>query len=96
MRGIAPTHRDLNLNLEELVLQDNLLAGEGLDAEEEESETSPEHYRVVTCCGSCHSPVRLCVAAASSAHLKVFEGLLLEGLWIVCLRCSQRDRHGRQ
>ncbi|AFQ52498.1 putative E7 protein [Canis familiaris papillomavirus 13] len=95
MRGLAPTNRDLDLELGELVLPENLLSSERLDTEEEESEPDPQHYRVVTNCGRCHSTLRVFVAVLSVFQLRTFEQLLLDGFTIVCLRCSQQQSHGR-
>lgn len=94
MRGIAPTNRDLGLNLDELVLPENLLSDETLDTEEEESQ--PEHYRVVTDCNRCHCSLRLCVAVQSSFHIRALQTLLLDGLSLVCQRCTRELNNGRR
>ncbi|AGU62950.1 E7 protein [Mustela putorius papillomavirus 1] len=86
MIGNTPTIKDVDLDLQELVLPDNLLANETIDAEEE-VEPEPQRYRVVTSCNICHNTLRLFVQVAEESLIRGFQQLLLQGLGIVCPEC---------
>lgn len=95
MIGNQPTNANLNINLEDLVLPENLLAEESLspDVDPEEEERQP--FWVDTCCGTCNASVRVSIIATQSAVCLL--RVLLQGeLSIVCVRCSKdRLRNGR-
>lgn len=95
MIGNQPSKECLNINLEELVLPQNLIAEESLspDVDPEEEERQP--FSVDTLCGTCNASVRLCITATSSAVCLL--RVLLQGeLAIVCVGCSKgRLRNGR-
>lgn len=95
MIGNQPSKECLNINLEELVLPQNLIAEESLspDVDPEEEERQP--FSVDTFCGTCNASVRLCITATSSAVCLL--RVLLQGeLAIVCVGCSKRRlRNGR-
>nr|AYA94668.1 MAG: E7 protein [Human papillomavirus] len=95
MIGNQPSKECLNINLEELVLPQNLIAEESLspDVDPEEEERQP--FSVDTFCGTCNASVRLCITATSSAVCLL--RVLLQGeLAIICVGCSKgRLRHGR-
>lgn len=95
MIGNQPSKECLNINLEELVLPQNLIAEESLspDVDPEEEERQP--FLVDTFCGTCNASVRLCITATSSAVCLL--RVLLQGeLAIVCVGCSKgRLRNGR-
>lgn len=95
MIGNQPSKESLNINLEDLVLPQNLVAEESLspDVDPEEEERQP--FSVDTFCGTCNASVRLCITATSSAVCLL--RVLLQGeLAIVCVACSKgRLRHGR-
>lgn len=95
MIGNQPSKESLNINLEELVLPQNLIAEESLspDVDPEEEERQP--FSVDTFCGTCNASVRLCITATSSAVCLL--RVLLQGeLAIVCVGCSKgRLRNGR-
>ena len=95
MIGNQPSKECLNINLEELVLPQNLIAEESLspDVDPEEEERQP--FSVDTFCGTCNASVRLCITATSSAVCLL--RVLLQGeLAIVCVGCSKgRLRNGR-
>ncbi|AAU21226.1 E7 [Canis familiaris papillomavirus 2] len=89
MRGSSPIIRDIDLELEELVLPANLLSGETLETEEEELQREPGRYRVVTLCNICHSSLRLFVEVADESLIRLFQQLLLDGLGIICATCHK-------
>nr|AYA93832.1 MAG: E7 protein [Human papillomavirus] len=95
MRGEQPALRDINVDLEELVIPAPLLAEESLspDADPEEEERQP--YTIDTCCVTCKSGVRITIVATSAA-VRTLQLLLFSELGINCTRCSkQLFRHGR-
>jgi hypothetical protein len=96
MRGEQPDIRDVELNLESLILPENLLSNESLSPDtegEEEEELFP--YRIDSCCYSCGTGVRLCVVASNTA-IRDLQQLLLVGLNLLCPGCSrQQVHHGR-
>lgn len=98
MRGNAPTIRDVELNLEELVLPQNVLAAnESLSSDDEgqEEEQMPP-YNVDTCCGTCSTRIRVAVCATRTG-IRTLEELLVSGhLGFVCPPCARNHcRHGR-
>lgn len=95
MRGEKPTLRDINVDLQELVLPVPLLAEESLspDADPEEEEQHP--YTIDTCCHTCKAGVRLSIVATATA-VRTLQVLLFAELGINCTACSKRlYRHGR-
>lgn len=95
MIGNQPSKECFNINLEDLVLPQNLIAEESLspDVDPEEEERQP--FSVDTFCGTCNASVRLCITATSSAVCLL--RVLLQGeLAIICVGCSKgRLRNGR-
>nr|AYA93642.1 MAG: E7 protein [Human papillomavirus] len=95
MIGQQPTKESLDINLEDLVLPQNLIAEESLspDVDPEEEERQP--FWVDTCCGTCSASVRVSILATASAVCLL--RVLLQGeLSIVCTGCSKgRLRNGR-
>lgn len=95
MIGQQPTKENLDINLEELVLPQNLIAEESLspDVDPEEEERQP--FWVDTCCGTCNASVRVSILATASAVCLL--RVLLQGeLCFVCTGCSKgRLRNGR-
>lgn len=95
MRGDRPTVKQLDIDLEELVLPINLLSDEQLPVEEEVEVELKEPFRVSTCCGICHTNVRLFVLATTPA-IRGLEQLLLEDLNVVCVSCAKKEsKNGR-
>lgn len=95
MIGLQPTKEDINIELEDLVLPQNLIAEESLspDVDPEEEERHP--YWVDTCCGTCKASVRLCILATSTAVCNL-SFLLQAQLSLVCTKCSKgRLQNGR-
>nr|AYA94722.1 MAG: E7 protein [Human papillomavirus] len=97
MIGKEPSIKDVELNLNELVLPENLLCDEeslSPDCEPEE-EQSISTYKVDCHCYICGTGVRVCVAATFPA-IRLLEELLLGGLNLLCPRCSRGHfHHGR-
>lgn len=94
MIGVQPNVEDLNIELDELVLPQNLVANESLspDVDPEEEERQP--FLVDTCCGTCNTSVRVCILATSAAVCTL--RVLLQGeLLFVCTPCAKGRRHGR-
>lgn len=97
MIGKESTIKDIELNLNDLVLPSNLLCEEeslspDCEAEEEQSVTT---YKVDSHCYICGTGVRVCVAATTPA-IRLFEELLVGGLTLLCPRCSRGHfHHGR-
>lgn len=99
MRGNQPTVRDVELNLNELVLPENLLCDEGEESLspdcEPEEEQDVQTYRVDTQCYICGTGVRICVAASEPA-IHLLQELLFGSLSLLCPRCSRGHfHHGR-
>ena len=94
MIGAQSNYQDLNIELEDLVLPQNLIAEESLspDVDPEEEEQKP--YWVDTRCGTCTASVRVCILATSAA-VCTLQILLQRELSIVCTRCSKGRQHGR-
>lgn len=84
--------KDIELDLQELVLPANLLAEDEEIVEAEEVEPPGNSYRIVTCCVSCHSTLRLWVFATSD-QIRVQQELLLAGLGIICPGCAKSHCH---
>ena len=94
MIGERPTIRDINVNLEELVLPDKLLWSESLSPDSEPEEER-DLYSIDTCCNFCHCRIRVVVFATGSA-ITLFEQLLFGQLSFLCPRCSRgTSQHGR-
>lgn len=87
--------RDIELDLNEIVLPANLVADETLDSVDIEEEPKSE-YKVDTCCNTCSASVRLVVAATGDGirHLEFL--LVHDRLAIVCARCARNRRDGRR
>lgn len=97
MRGQEPTIRDINLNLEELVLPLNLLSDEDEPPVGDDSVAEEEQrlFRVDTSCANCETGIRVIVYATESGARRLFD-LLLEELSFVCPGCARSSvRHGR-
>lgn len=98
MRGNAPTIRDVDLELEDLVLPVNLLSNETLEeslSPDDVPEEEPQAlFNIDACCGTCSARVRVVVQATASGirHLEI---LLLSDVSLVCVRCARNQRHGR-
>nr|AYA94763.1 MAG: E7 protein [Human papillomavirus] len=93
MIGNAPDIKDIELELDNLVLPHNLLSDESLspdDVQEEEEEQFA--YRVDTSCYSCGTGVRLTVWATHRA-IQTLQLLLTQELNIVCPGCSRHQFH---
>ncbi|AGV40803.1 putative E7 protein [Felis catus papillomavirus 4] len=96
MIGKEPQIKDIELDLDELVLPANLLASEEILEAEEEEEPESNPYRIVTCCVLCHSTLRL-VVSATDAQIRAQQDLFLAGLGIICPVCYRNNRnHGGQ
>nr|AYA93898.1 MAG: E7 protein [Human papillomavirus] len=94
MIGERPTLRDIDIDLEELVLPDNLLCSESLSPDSEPEEER-DLYSIDTCCNHCHCRIRVVVYATGSAIILV-QQLLLGQLSFLCPRCSRgTSQHGR-
>nr|AYA93917.1 MAG: E7 protein [Human papillomavirus] len=97
MIGKEASLKDVELNLNELVLPENLLCDEeslspDCEPEEEQAITT---YKVDSNCYNCGIGVRICVAATTPA-IRLLEELLLGGLTLLCPRCSRGNfHHGR-
>lgn len=96
MRGNKPTIRDVELELEELVLPVNLMSNESLSPDDPGAEEEPlEPYKIDTSCGTCSTGVRL-VVGATRAAIRTIEVLLTAELSLLCPTCARnRFRHGR-
>ncbi|AUB51255.1 E7 protein [Human papillomavirus type 212] len=97
MRGQEPTIRDINLNLEELVLPANLLSDEDEPPVDDVSVAEEERqlFRVDTSCANCETGIRVIVYSTNSGVRRLFD-LLLEDLSFVCPGCARSSvRHGR-
>lgn len=96
MRGNEPTLRDIDLDLEELVLPNNLLSDESLSPDADPEEEEQQAFKVDTCCGNCNTGVRLCIFATSAA-VRTLHSLLIAELSILCPGCSRGlSQHGRR
>ncbi|AUB51276.1 E7 protein [human papillomavirus 215] len=95
MQGDAPSIKDINLDLQDLVLPENLLSNESLSTDEETEEEQVTPFQVDSWCPSCHKGVRVCVLASERA-IQQLQSLLFEELRFVCPRCSREIfRNGR-
>lgn len=96
MIGQAPSLRDIELDLAELVEPVDLYCSESLSPDSEGEEEEPQLlYRVDTEC-DCGTKVRL-VVAATGAAIRTLHILLLEELQIICPTCARSNvRNGRQ
>lgn len=89
--------RDIELDLDALVLPENLLSNESLspDSEGQEEEVEQEPFRIDTYCRSCGASVRFFVAATRTAITTLQQLLLLE-LSLFCPTCGRiQFRDGR-
>nr|AYA93872.1 MAG: E7 protein [Human papillomavirus] len=94
MIGERPTLRDINIDLEELVIPDNLLCSESLSPDSEPEEER-DLYSIDTCCYLCHCRIRVVVFATGSA-ITLVQQLLFAQLSFLCPRCSRgTSQHGR-
>lgn len=94
MIGAQPTIQDVELNLEDLVLPENLIAEESLSPDADPEEEERQLFLVDTYCGTCKTSVRVCISATSTA-VCTFQFLLQNQLSFVCTRCSKGRRNGR-
>lgn len=97
MIGQAVNIRDIELNLEALVLPENLLSDESLspDTEGQEQEVELEPFSIVSSCQACGAGVRICVFATRFA-IQTLQQLLTLELSLLCPSCSRiHCRHGR-
>ncbi|ATQ38547.1 E7 [Gammapapillomavirus 23] len=95
MIGNSVNIRDIELNLEALVLPENLLSDESLSPDLVPEEEEQQAYRVDTCCSTCGTGVRVSVLATRSA-IRILQGLLLHELSLFCPQCSRLHlQHGR-
>lgn len=97
MRGQEPTIRDIDLNLEELVLPVNLLSDEDEPPVDDDSVAEEEQrlFRIDTSCANCETGIRVIIHSTDSAARQLFD-LLLEELSFVCPGCARSAvRHGR-
>lgn len=96
MRGLVPSPQSIDIDFNELVLPNNLLAEEeslSPDADPEEEERHP--YLVDTYCHTCKASVRLSIVATTAA-VRTLQQLLFAELNILCTRCAKGlARHGR-
>lgn len=96
MRGNSPTVRDIELDLQELILPENLLSNESLSLDDvpEEEQLSP--FKVDSWCPNCNQGVRICVLASNGAIRQLEFLLSTSDLSILCPGCARaRVRHGR-
>lgn len=96
MIGHAPSLKDIELDLEELVEPVDLYCSESLSPDSEGEEEQPQLlYRIDSEC-ECGTKVRL-VVSATGAAIRTLQVLLTEELQIVCPACATRIfRNGRQ
>nr|AYA94867.1 MAG: E7 protein [Human papillomavirus] len=95
MIGNEVNIRDIELNLDALVLPENLLSDESLSPDLVPEEEEQQAYRVDTFCNSCGTGVRICVSATRSA-IRTLQELLLGDLTLFCPVCSRLHlHHGR-
>lgn len=97
MIGQVADIRDIELNLEALVLPENLLSDESLspDTEGQEQEVELEPFSIVTSCQACGAGVRICVFATRFA-IHTLQQLLALELSLLCPPCSRNHfHHGR-
>lgn len=88
MIGNEVNIRDIELNLDALVLPENLLSDEALSPDLVPEEEEQLAYRVDTCCNSCGTGVRISVLATRSA-IRSLQSLLLQDLSLFCAQCSR-------
>ena len=95
MIGLQPNAQNLNIDFDELVLPQNLLAEESLSPDVDPEEEERQQFWVDSCCGTCKASVRLCILATSAAVCTL--RILLQGeLAFVCTKCSKGGHHGRR
>nr|AYA94412.1 MAG: E7 protein [Human papillomavirus] len=96
MIGNHPDIKDIELDLQALVLPANLVAEESLSPDSEaDEEEEQQPYRVDTCCRSCGTGVRLCVISTQLA-IRTLQQILVQELSLVCPGCSRTIfQHGR-
>lgn len=96
MIGKQPTLKDVELNLEELVLPVNLLSDEGVPSDDDVTEEEQRLYRVDTSCAHCEAGVRLVVYSSEPGIHRLYQ-LLLDDIGIVCPGCARNaTQHGRR
>lgn len=94
MIGNAPQVKDIELELDELVLPQNLLTDESLSLDSEaEEEVELQPFRIDSYC-TCKTGVRVCVLATRAA-INTLQVLLQQELSIICPRCAKNLRYGR-
>nr|AYA94180.1 MAG: E7 protein [Human papillomavirus] len=96
MRGEKATIKDIELDLEDLVIPANLLSNESLslDVIPEEEQLSP--YKVDSLCSNCNKCVRVCIVSTTGAVHALEQLLLSADLSFLCAGCSRTTvRHGR-
>nr|AYD41503.1 MAG: E7 protein [Human papillomavirus] len=99
MIGEVVDIRDIELDLDSLVLPDNLLSNESLspDSEGQEEEVEQRAFRIDSSCKSCGAGVRLFVFASRRAISSLQQLLNLE-LDLLCPSCGRlyfRDGRSR-
>lgn len=95
MQGKRPTIKDIDLDLNELIMPENLLSNESLSTDEEQEEEQLTPFKVDSWCPNCHQAIRVCVLATAAA-IRRFEVLLVTDLSFVCPGCSRHIfRNGR-
>lgn len=92
MIGNAPDIKDIELELDSLILPQNLLSDESLSPDDVQEEEEQCAFRVDTGCHSCGTGVRLTVWATHRA-IRTLQVLLTQELNIVCPGCSRHQFH---
>lgn len=96
MRGQTATIKDINLELEELVIPANLLSNESLSPDETPEEEQVAPFKVDSLCPHCNKCIRLCVVATAGAIYLLEQLLLSSDLYFVCPACARTTvRNGR-
>lgn len=94
MIGNKPQIKDVELDLDELILPQNLLTEESLSTDSEpDEEVELQPYKIDSYC-TCKTGVRICVLA-SRAAINTVQLLLQQELRIICPNCAKNLRNGR-
>nr|AYA94101.1 MAG: E7 protein [Human papillomavirus] len=88
MIGEVATLKDIELNLESLVLPANLLCDEEVNSEEALEVDPSIPYRVETYCNSCEARLKLHVVA-TAVGIRHLQTLLLGHIALLCPGCSR-------
>lgn len=98
MIGQVANIRDIELDLDTLVLPENLLSNESLSPDTEgQEEEEQEAFKIDTCCKACGAGVR-CFVFATRTAISVLQQLLLLELNLLCPTCGRiyfRDGRSR-